>query len=169
MGSPFFLDHSHSSPFPPPRALPGRWWILSFFDSIFSPIYYHLFSFHVFGLGFVTSMVRDLDPDLERDPWQGSTRSNTPARWMRKMHGSPPGYAGRRDLMSDSESHLLLLPSSSSTRLAPSAGLHPGHWGLLLELAGQHAPGNRRAHHPPHAAHQEHLLGVQAGRFWCVI
>lgn len=37
--------------FCPPR------WFLQFFDSIFSPIYYSLLGFHVFGLGFVTSMV----------------------------------------------------------------------------------------------------------------
>lgn len=32
------------------------WWFLEFFDNLFSPIYYKLFHFHVFGLGFITSM-----------------------------------------------------------------------------------------------------------------
>ncbi|PNW70972.1 hypothetical protein CHLRE_17g741050v5 [Chlamydomonas reinhardtii] len=32
------------------------WWFLTFFDNFFSPIYYKLFDFHVFGLGFITSM-----------------------------------------------------------------------------------------------------------------
>jgi len=33
------------------------WWFLTFFDNFFSPIYQALFGFHVFGLGFMTSMV----------------------------------------------------------------------------------------------------------------
>lgn len=33
------------------------WWFLTFFDNFFSPIYFGLFHFHVFGLGFITSMV----------------------------------------------------------------------------------------------------------------
>ena len=51
-----------SPPHPPPHThlhsthLDDRWF-LQFFDSIFSPIYEMLFSFHVFGLGFITSMV----------------------------------------------------------------------------------------------------------------
>ncbi|BDA46066.1 Protein LIKE COV 2 [Coccomyxa sp. Obi] len=32
------------------------WWFLTFFDNFFSPVYEALFGFHVFGLGFVTSM-----------------------------------------------------------------------------------------------------------------
>ncbi|KAK9818141.1 hypothetical protein WJX72_007750 [[Myrmecia] bisecta] len=32
------------------------WWFLTFFDNFFSPLYQILFGFHVFGLGFVTSM-----------------------------------------------------------------------------------------------------------------
>jgi uncharacterized membrane protein len=33
------------------------WWFLRFFDNFFSPVYYALLGFHVFGLGFLTSMV----------------------------------------------------------------------------------------------------------------
>jgi len=33
------------------------WWFLRFFDNFFSPVYFALFGFHVFGLGFITSMV----------------------------------------------------------------------------------------------------------------
>ena len=33
------------------------WWFLEFFDNFFSPIYSYLFGFHVFGLGFITSML----------------------------------------------------------------------------------------------------------------
>mmetsp|Transcript_21165 Transcript_21165/g.53248 ORF Transcript_21165/g.53248 Transcript_21165/m.53248 type:complete len:261 (+) Transcript_21165:214-996(+) len=33
------------------------WWFLTFFDNFFSPIYQALFGFHVFGLGFMTSMI----------------------------------------------------------------------------------------------------------------
>lgn len=32
------------------------WWFLTFFDNFFSPVYEALFGFHVFGLGFITSM-----------------------------------------------------------------------------------------------------------------
>ncbi|GBG65316.1 hypothetical protein CBR_g50355 [Chara braunii] len=32
------------------------WWFLTFFDGFFSPLYQAMFGFHVFGLGFVTSM-----------------------------------------------------------------------------------------------------------------
>lgn len=32
-------------------------WFLTFFDKFFSPLYQYLFGFHVFGLGFITSMV----------------------------------------------------------------------------------------------------------------
>lgn len=33
------------------------WWFLEFFDNFFSPFYEYLFGFHVFGLGFITSML----------------------------------------------------------------------------------------------------------------
>jgi len=33
------------------------WWFLTFFDNFFSPIYQAVFGFHVFGLGFMTSMM----------------------------------------------------------------------------------------------------------------
>lgn len=33
------------------------WWFLRFFDNFFSPVYFALFGFHVFGLGFITSML----------------------------------------------------------------------------------------------------------------
>lgn len=33
------------------------WWFLQFFDHFFSPVYFALFGFHVFGLGFITSML----------------------------------------------------------------------------------------------------------------
>uniref|UniRef100_A0A061R4Q7 Integral membrane protein n=1 Tax=Tetraselmis sp. GSL018 TaxID=582737 RepID=A0A061R4Q7_9CHLO len=33
------------------------WWFLTFFDNFFSPLYQALFGFHVFGLGFMTSMM----------------------------------------------------------------------------------------------------------------
>mmetsp|Transcript_4022 Transcript_4022/g.14309 ORF Transcript_4022/g.14309 Transcript_4022/m.14309 type:complete len:268 (+) Transcript_4022:187-990(+) len=32
------------------------WWFLTFFDAFFSPLYQWLFGFHVFGLGFLTSL-----------------------------------------------------------------------------------------------------------------
>lgn len=32
------------------------WWFLEFFDGFFSPLYDFLFGFHVFGLGFLTTM-----------------------------------------------------------------------------------------------------------------
>lgn len=35
----------------------ATWWILEFFDNFFSPVYEYLLGFHVFGLGFVTSML----------------------------------------------------------------------------------------------------------------
>jgi uncharacterized membrane protein len=31
-------------------------WFLTFFDKFFSPVFRMLFGFHVFGLGFITSM-----------------------------------------------------------------------------------------------------------------
>lgn len=33
------------------------WWFLQFFDNFFSPVYEYLLGFHVFGLGFLTSML----------------------------------------------------------------------------------------------------------------
>lgn len=33
------------------------WWFLTFFDNVFSPLYYHLLGYHLFGLGFMTSML----------------------------------------------------------------------------------------------------------------
>ena len=33
------------------------WWFLEFFDGFFSPLYDALFGFHVFGLGFLTTMI----------------------------------------------------------------------------------------------------------------
>jgi len=48
------------------------WWFLQFFDSIFSPIYYRLFSFHVFGLGFITSMAFILGTGVFFSSWLGS-------------------------------------------------------------------------------------------------
>ena len=32
------------------------WWFLTFFENLFSPLWYGVFRFHVFGLGFLTSM-----------------------------------------------------------------------------------------------------------------
>ncbi|KAG1676037.1 hypothetical protein FOA52_014902 [Chlamydomonas sp. UWO 241] len=49
------------------------WWFLQFFDSIFSPIYYSLFGLHVFGLGFVTSMVFILGTGVFISSWVGNT------------------------------------------------------------------------------------------------
>jgi len=34
----------------------ATWWFLEFFDAFFSPLFTWLFGFHVFGLGFLTSM-----------------------------------------------------------------------------------------------------------------
>ncbi|GAX75910.1 hypothetical protein CEUSTIGMA_g3353.t1 [Chlamydomonas eustigma] len=48
------------------------WWFLQFFDSIFSPIYELLFSFHVFGLGFVTSMAFILGTGVFFSSWLGT-------------------------------------------------------------------------------------------------
>ncbi|KAJ9520129.1 hypothetical protein QJQ45_030056, partial [Haematococcus lacustris] len=44
--------------FPVATSFYVTWWFLQFFDNFFSPLYYHLFRLHVFGLGFMTSMVR---------------------------------------------------------------------------------------------------------------
>lgn len=33
------------------------YWFVEFFDNFFSPLYEYLFGFHVFGLGFITSLL----------------------------------------------------------------------------------------------------------------
>lgn len=48
------------------------WWFLQFFDSIFSPIYYSLLGFRVFGLGFITSMAFILGTGVFCSSWLGS-------------------------------------------------------------------------------------------------
>jgi len=48
------------------------WWFLEFFDSIFSPIYFSLFGIHVFGLGFITSMLFILGTGVFFSSWLGN-------------------------------------------------------------------------------------------------
>ncbi|KAF5842228.1 hypothetical protein DUNSADRAFT_8628 [Dunaliella salina] len=47
-------------------------WFLTFFDNFFSPLYYQLFHFHVFGLGFVTSMAFILCIGIFFSSWLGT-------------------------------------------------------------------------------------------------
>lgn len=47
-------------------------WFLTFFDNFFSPLYYKLFKFHVFGLGFVTSMIFILLTGVLCSSWLGT-------------------------------------------------------------------------------------------------
>jgi len=42
--------------FPVVVTLYVTWWFFQFIDNIFSPVYSSLFGFHVYGLGFITSM-----------------------------------------------------------------------------------------------------------------
>ncbi|DBA93546.1 hypothetical protein WJX82_008734 [Trebouxia sp. C0006] len=48
------------------------WWFLTFFDNFFSPVYEALFGFHVFGLGFVTSMAFIFCTGVFVSSWLGS-------------------------------------------------------------------------------------------------
>lgn len=48
------------------------WWFLEFFDNFFSPLYAYLFGFHVFGLGFVTSMLFIFATGVFTSSWIGS-------------------------------------------------------------------------------------------------
>ncbi|KAK9842729.1 hypothetical protein WJX74_001526 [Apatococcus lobatus] len=47
------------------------WWFLTFFDNFFSPVYESVFGFHVFGLGFVTSMAFILMTGVFVSSWLG--------------------------------------------------------------------------------------------------
>lgn len=47
-------------------------WFLQFFDNFFSPLYYRLFHFHVFGLGFITSMSFIFFVGVFFSSWMGS-------------------------------------------------------------------------------------------------
>ena len=49
----------------------ATWWLLQFFDDFFSPIYQSLFGFHVFGLGFITSMAFIFLTGLLGSSWLG--------------------------------------------------------------------------------------------------
>eukprot|EP00884_Botryococcus_braunii_P019998 jgi/Botrbrau1/6682/Bobra.0202s0023.3 len=47
------------------------WWFLTFFDNFFSPVYEALFGFHVFGLGFITSMAFIFGTGVFCSSWLG--------------------------------------------------------------------------------------------------
>ena len=47
------------------------WWFLSFFEGLFSPVWYTVFRFHVFGLGFLTSMAFILFVGVFFSSWLG--------------------------------------------------------------------------------------------------
>ena len=47
------------------------WWFLEFFDNFFSPLYEFLFGFHVFGLGFITSMLFIFGTGVFTSSWIG--------------------------------------------------------------------------------------------------
>lgn len=49
------------------------WWFLEFFDNFFSPLYTYLFGFHVFGLGFLTSMLFIFATGVFTSSWMGAT------------------------------------------------------------------------------------------------
>ncbi|KDD76206.1 hypothetical protein H632_c315p1 [Helicosporidium sp. ATCC 50920] len=48
------------------------WWFLEFFDNFFSPVYTYLFGFHVFGLGFITSMLFIFGTGVFAGSWMGA-------------------------------------------------------------------------------------------------
>lgn len=48
------------------------WWFLEFFDGFFSPLYDALFGFHVFGLGFLTTMIFVFGVGVFTSTWVGS-------------------------------------------------------------------------------------------------
>jgi uncharacterized membrane protein len=48
------------------------WWFIEFFDNFFSPLYAAFFGFHVFGLGFVTSMGFIFATGVFASSWLGS-------------------------------------------------------------------------------------------------
>lgn len=48
------------------------WWFLEFFDGFFSPLYDFLFGFHVFGLGFLTTMLFVFGVGVFTSTWLGS-------------------------------------------------------------------------------------------------
>ncbi|KAL4855169.1 Protein LIKE COV 2 [Chlorella vulgaris] len=48
------------------------WWFLEFFDGFFSPLYDFLFGFHVFGLGFLTTMFFVFGVGVFTSTWLGS-------------------------------------------------------------------------------------------------
>ncbi|KAL4421546.1 hypothetical protein ABPG75_010837 [Micractinium tetrahymenae] len=48
------------------------WWFLEFFDGFFSPLYDFLFGFHVFGLGFMTTMLFVFGVGVFTSTWLGS-------------------------------------------------------------------------------------------------
>lgn len=48
------------------------WWFLNFFDNFFSPLYEYLFGFHVFGLGFITSMLFIFTTGVFASSWIGT-------------------------------------------------------------------------------------------------
>ncbi|KAL6762059.1 hypothetical protein V8C86DRAFT_715890 [Haematococcus lacustris] len=58
--------------FPVATSFYVTWWFLQFFDNFFSPLYYHLFRIHVFGLGFMTSMAFILAVGVFFSSWLGS-------------------------------------------------------------------------------------------------
>ena len=54
----------------------ATWWILNFFDAFFSPLYEWLMGYHVFGLGFLTSMLFIFATGVFASSWVGKAFSN---------------------------------------------------------------------------------------------
>jgi uncharacterized membrane protein len=50
----------------------ATWWFLEFFDAFFSPLFTWLFGYHVFGLGFITSMAFIFVTGVFTSSWIGS-------------------------------------------------------------------------------------------------
>lgn len=48
------------------------WWFLEFFDTFFSPLYTRVFGVHVFGLGFLTSMLFIFATGVFTSSWLGA-------------------------------------------------------------------------------------------------
>lgn len=54
----------------------ATWWILNFFDAFFSPVYEWFMGYHVFGLGFLTSMLFIFATGVFASSWVGRALSN---------------------------------------------------------------------------------------------
>jgi uncharacterized membrane protein len=54
----------------------ATWWILQFFDAFFSPLYEWFMGYHVFGLGFITSMLFIFATGVFASSWVGGALVN---------------------------------------------------------------------------------------------